>query len=149
MIRFSIKSHGNQLSSQQTPQQYTRLLPTYKRINLFYLPFHTHDEDHFDHPQILKLASSTHTEMILNRDKKTQCKLSKNSQKKLLLRQNVQSHINSRFTPATNLKIGTFVSIVQHRNILLPYYTKEHALCELTQLYSFTGLKAVPDPTEN
>ena len=25
------------------------------------LPLHTHDEDHFHHPQILKLASATHT----------------------------------------------------------------------------------------
>ena len=25
------------------------------------LPLHTHDEDHFHHPQILKLASGTHT----------------------------------------------------------------------------------------
>ena len=32
------------------------------------LPLHTHDEDHFHHPQILKLASGTHTEWILNRD---------------------------------------------------------------------------------
>ena len=24
------------------------------------LPLHTHDEDHFHHPQILKLASGTH-----------------------------------------------------------------------------------------
>ena len=31
--------------------------------------------------------------------------------------------------------------VVQHRNNLLPYYPKENALCELTQLYSFTGLK--------
>ena len=36
------------------------------------LPLHTHDEDHFHHPQILKLASGAHTEWILNRDKKTQ-----------------------------------------------------------------------------
>ena len=35
------------------------------------LPLHTHDEDHFHHPQILKLASGTHTEWILNRDKNT------------------------------------------------------------------------------
>ena len=33
---------------------------------------YTHDEDHFHHPHILKLASGTHTECILNRDKKTQ-----------------------------------------------------------------------------
>ena len=33
--------------------------------------------------------------------------------------------------------------IVQHRNNLLPYYPKEYALRELTQLYSFTGLKVI------
>ena len=41
--------------------------------------------------------------------------------------------------------------IVQHRNNLLPYYPKEYALRELTQLYSFTGLKVVQNNphTEN
>ena len=34
------------------------------------LPLHTHDEIHFHNPQILKLTSSTHTEWILDRDKK-------------------------------------------------------------------------------
>ena len=34
------------------------------------LPLHTHDEDYFHHPKFLKLASGTHTEWILNRDKK-------------------------------------------------------------------------------
>ena len=43
------------------------------------LPLHTHDEDHFHHPQILKLASGTHTEWILNRDKKTQRNLPKSN----------------------------------------------------------------------
>ena len=33
------------------------------------LPLHTHDEDHFHHPQILKLASGTHIQLILNREK--------------------------------------------------------------------------------
>ena len=33
--------------------------------------------------------------------------------------------------------------IVQHRNILLPYYPKEYAVRELTQLYSFTDLKVI------
>ena len=33
--------------------------------------------------------------------------------------------------------------IVQHRNNLLPYYPKEYALRELTQLYSLTGLKVI------
>ena len=145
------------------------------------LPLHKHDEDHFHHPQILKLASGTHTEWILNRDKKHNQKTTK----KLLQRQNINDQINSRFTPATDLKIGRFVlipnfntqkgvskklqplrkgpyqiyakptdvtykltdsnqkKIVQHRNNLLPYYPKEYALRELTQLYSFTGLKII------
>ena len=65
--------------------------------------------------------------------------------------------------PATDLKIGTFVlipnltyklrdstkkEIVQHRNILLPYYPKKYALRELTQLYSFIGLKVIPNNTQ-
>ena len=33
-------------------------------------PLHTHDEDHSHHPQTLKLASGTHTEWIINSDKK-------------------------------------------------------------------------------
>ena len=41
--------------------------PTKKSINL---SLHTHDEDPFPHPQILKSASGTHTEWILNREKK-------------------------------------------------------------------------------
>ena len=103
----------------------------------------------------------------------------------MLQRQNINNQINSRFTPATDLKIGTFVlipnfntqkgiskklqplqkgpyqiiakptdvtykltdstkkEIVQHKNNLLPYYPKEYALRELTQLYYFTGLKVI------
>ena len=103
----------------------------------------------------------------------------------MLQRQNINDQINSRFTPATDLKIGTVVlilnfntqeriskklqplqkgpyqiiakptdvtykltdsnqkEIVQHRNNLLPYYPKEYALRELTQLYSFTGLNVI------
>ena len=156
------------------------------------LPLHTHDEDHFHHPQILKLASGTHTEWILNRDKKHN-EIYQKVTKKLLQRQNINEQINSRFTPASDLKIGTYVlipnfntqkgiskklqplrkgpyqiiakptdvtykitdsdkkEIVQHRNNLLPYYPKEYALRELTQLYSFTGLQVIQnDPhTEN
>ena len=111
----------------------------------------------------------------------------------MLQRQNINDQINSRFTPASDLKIGTFVlipnfntqkgiskklqplrkgpyqiivkptdvtykiadsdqkEIVQHRNSLLPYYPKEYALRELTQLYSFTGLKVIQNHphTEN
>ena len=104
----------------------------------------------------------------------------------MLQRHNINDQINSRFTPATNLKVGTFVllpnfktqkgiskklqplrkgpyqiiakptditykltdstkkEIIQHRNNLLPYYPKQYTLRELTQLYSFTGLKVIP-----
>ena len=108
----------------------------------------------------------------------------------MLQKQNINNQINSRFMPATDLKIGTFVlipnfntqkgiskklqplrkgpyqiiekstevtytltdttkkEIVQHRNNLLPYYPKEYALREITQLYSFTGLKNVQNNTQ-
>ena len=70
----------------------------------------THDEDHFHHPQILNLASGRHTEWILNRDKKHN-EIYQKVIKKLLQRQNINSQINSRFMPATDLKIETFVLI--------------------------------------
>ena len=153
------------------------------------LLLHTHDEDHFHLPQILRQASGTQTEWILNRDKKHN-KIYQKLTKKLLQRQNINNQINQRFTPATDLKIGTFVlvpnfqtqkgiskklqplpklpyqiiakpteityklidttekEIVQHRNNLLPYYPKEYALRELTQLYSFTGLKVIQNSTQ-
>ena len=103
----------------------------------------------------------------------------------MLQRQNKKIPNQFTLAPATDLKIGTFVlilnfttqkriskklqplqkgpyqiiekptevtyklndtnkkQIIQHRNNLLPYYPKEYALRELTQLYSFTGLKIV------
>ena len=103
----------------------------------------------------------------------------------MLPKQNINNQIISRFTPATYLKIGTFVliqnfttqkgiskklqplrkgpyqiidkptdvtyklthssekKIVQLLNNFLNYYPKEKALRELTQLFSFTGLKIV------
>ena len=64
------------------------------------LPLHTHDEDHFHHPQILKLASGTHTEWILKIDKKHN-EIYQKVTKKLLQRQNINNQINSRFMPAT------------------------------------------------
>ena len=81
-----------------------------KKNSIYYnLPLHTHDEDHhFHHPQRSKLASGTHTERILNRDKKHN-KISQKITKKLLQRQNLNNQINSRFTPAIDLKTGTFV----------------------------------------
>ena len=43
--------------------------PTKEKESICYnLPLHTH-ENHFHHTQNLKLASGTHTEWILNRDK--------------------------------------------------------------------------------
>ena len=181
-IMFTANSHKNAQSHCQ---------PNKDSI-CYNLPLHTHDEDHFHHPQILKLASGTHTEWILNRDKKHN-EIYQKVTKKMLQRQNINEQINSRFTPASDLKIGTFVlipnfntqkgiskklqplrkgpyqiiakptdvtykitdsdqkEIVEHRNNLLPYYPKEYALRELTQLYSFTGLKVIQNipHTEN
>ena len=181
-IMFTANSHKNAQSHCQ---------PNKDSI-CYNLPLHTHDEDHFHHPQILKLASGTHTEWILNRDKKHN-EIYQKVTKKLLQRQNINEQINSRFTPASDLKIGTFVlipnfntqkgiskklqplrkgpyqiiakptdvtykitdsdqkEIVEHRNNILPYYPKEYALRELTQLYSFTGLKVIQNNphTEN
>ena len=59
-IMFTANAHKN-------TQGYCK--PT-KDSLYYHLPLHTHDEDHFHHPQFLKLASGTHTEWILNRDKK-------------------------------------------------------------------------------
>ena len=179
-IMFTAKSHKN-------AQGYCQ--PN-KDLICNNLPPHTHDEDHSHHPQILKLASSTHTKWILNRDKKHK-EIYQKVTKKLLQRQNISNQISSRFMPATDLKIGTFVfipnfntqkgiskklqplrkgpnqiidkstevtykltdsskkEIVQHRNNLLPYYPKEYALRELTQVYSFTGLKNCPKQSSN
>ena len=60
---------------------------------------------YFHHPQILKLASGADADWILNKDKKHTEIYHKIAQK---LMQNVQAQINSRFAPASNLKIGTF-----------------------------------------
>ena len=38
--------------------------------------------------------------------------------------------------------------VVQHRNNFLTYYPKEYTLRELTQLYSFTGLKFVQNNSD-
>ena len=54
-------------NTQKNPQGYCQPNKDSIRYNL---PSHTLDEDHFHHSQILKLASGTHTEWILNRDKK-------------------------------------------------------------------------------
>ena len=51
-------------NSSKNTQDYCR--PT-KEFICYNLPLHTHDEDHFHHPQILKVASGTHTKWILKR----------------------------------------------------------------------------------
>ena len=173
-------------NSSKTAQGYCQ--PTKESI-CYNLPLHTHDEDHFHHPQFIKLAFGTHTKWILNRNKKHN-EIYQKVSKKLLQRQNISSQIISRLAPATNLKIGTYVLIpnfttqkgiskklqplrkgpyqiinkpkdvtyklielnkketVQHRNNLLPYYSKEYALRELAQLYTFTGLKIIQNRSE-
>ena len=81
-----------------------------KDLKCYNLSSHTHDEDHIHHPQTLNLASSAHTKWILHRNKKHNEYYQKLT-KKLLQRQNINNQINSRFTPATDLKIGTFAFI--------------------------------------
>ena len=83
--------------------------PTKESI-YYQLPQQTHVKDHFHQPQILKLAFGTHTEWVLNIDKK-HYEIYQKVTKKLLQRQNINSQINSAFTPATNLKIGTSVLV--------------------------------------
>ena len=58
----------------------------------------------------IKIASGTYNEWISNRDKK-QNEIYQKITKKLFKKQKINNQINSRFTPATDLKIGTFVSI--------------------------------------
>ena len=94
-----IQSHENQsANAHKNAQVYCQ--PNKDSI-CYNLPLHTHDEDHFHHPQILKLAFGTHTESILKRDKKHN-ELYQKVTKKLLQRQNINNQINSRFVPATD-----------------------------------------------
>ena len=90
------------------------------------LPLHTHDEDHFHHPQILKLASGTHTNF------NTQKGISKKIQP---FRKGPYQIIVKPTDVTYKLTYSNKKEIVQHRNNLLPYYPKEYALRELTQLY--------------
>ena len=103
------------------------------------LPLHTHDEDHFHHPQILKLASGTHTEWILNRDKKHN-EIYQKVTKKLLQRQNINEQINSRFTPASDLKIGTFV--------LIPNFTTQKGISKKLQPLRKGPYQIISKPTD-
>ena len=103
------------------------------------LLLHTHNEDHFHHPQILKLASGTHTEWILNRNKKHN-EIYQKVTKKLLQRQNINNKINSRFTPATDLKIGTFV--------LIPNFNTQKGICKKLQPLRKGPYQIIAKPTD-
>ena len=110
------------------------------KIQKYYnLPLHTHDEDHFHYPQILKLASGTHTEWILNRDKKHN-EIYQKVPKKLLQRQNINNQINSRFMPAADLKIGTFV--------LIPNFNTEKGICKKLQPLRKRPYQIIAKPLE-
>ena len=80
-IKFTANSSKNEQGYCQPPNKST----------CYNLPQHTHNEDHFHHPQILKLASGTHIDWILNRDKKHNEFYQKKKTKKLLQRQNINS----------------------------------------------------------
>ena len=67
---FSIKNHGNQKGSQRIPQKTHKTIAGLQNNQFVTIYHYTHDEDHFPHPQFLKLASGTQTERIINRDKK-------------------------------------------------------------------------------
>ena len=108
---FSTKKLGNQKGLQQLPQKIHKVIVNLKKISVCCnLPLLALDEDRAHQSQILKLAPGTHTEWILNRDKKHN-EIYQKIAKKLSQRQNVQSQTNSQFTPATNLKTGTYASI--------------------------------------
>ena len=103
------------------------------------LPLHTHDEDHFHPFQILKLASGTHTEWILNREKKHKKNYRKVT-KKFLQRQNINSQINSRYTPATNFKKGTYV--------LIPNLTTQKGISKKLQPLRKGSYQIIDKPTD-
>ena len=68
--------------------------------------------------------------------------------KKLQLLRKGPYQIIAKPTEVTyKLTNSTKKQIVQHRSNLLPYYPKEYALRDLTQLYSFTGLKVIQNNT--
>ena len=103
------------------------------------LPLHTHDEDHFHHPQILKLASGTHTKWIFKRDKKHN-EIYQKVTKKLLQRQNINNQIISRFMPATDLKTGTFV--------LTPNFNTQKGISKKLQPFRKGPYHIIDKPTE-
>ena len=128
-IMFTAKAHKN-------AQGYCQ--PN-KDSKFYNLPTHTHDEDHFHHPQILKLASGTHTECTLSRDKKHN-QIYQKVTKKLLQRQKINSQINSRFMPATDLKFGTFV--------LIANFITQKGISKKLQLLCKGPYQIIAKPTE-
>ena len=138
------------------------------------LPLLTDDEDQFHHPQISKLASGTHIEWILTRDKK-HSELYQKVTKKIVTK--IKYKYPNKFTIYTSYRLkkmnicsifttqkgisiklqplpkGPYQIIdkptVQYRNNLLPYYPKEYALRNFTQLYFFTGLKVVQNNSDS
>ena len=103
------------------------------------LPLHTHDEDHFHHPQILKLTSGTHSKWILNRDKKHN-EIYQKVTKKMLQRQNINNQIISHFMPATDLRIETFV--------LIPNFNTQKGISKELQPFRRGPYQIVDKPTE-
>ena len=68
----------------------------------------------------------------------------KGTSKKLQALRKGPYQINDKATDVTHkLTDSNKKETVQHRNNLLPYYPKEYALCEISQLYSLTGLKVI------
>ena len=89
----------------------------------FNLPLHTHDEDHFHHPQISKLASGTLIDWILNRDKKQNenyQKVNKNYYKdKLLIPNQFSIHTSCKLK---NRHIRFQFQILSHKKEILKNY---------------------------
>ena len=130
----------NQLYSQQTLLKMHKVIVNQtKNQNVIIYLYNKHDEDHFHHPQILNLASGALTEWILNRDKKYY-EIYQKATKKLLQRQNISNQINSRFTPATYLKIGTFV--------LIPNFTTQKGISEKLQTLRKGPYQIIDKPIE-
>ena len=121
------------------------LIKTHKVIgNLLKIQYaiihhYRHDEDHFHYPQILKLASGTHTDWILKRDKKHN-EIYQKVTKKLLQRQNINSQINSRFMPATDLKIKAFV--------IIPNFNTQKGISKKLQPLRKRPYQIIAKPTE-
>ena len=67
-------------------------------------------------------------------------KFNRKSQKKLLLRQNINTEISSRFIPATDLKIGIFV--------LIPNFTTQKGISKKLQTLRKGPYQIIEKPTD-